>query len=76
MPVDPAGSDLLSVQPSREISTDSITTGSIGRSPGPVSVVPMASTIPATYMGMTTAGTVTAEWNPAAGELQILELTP
>jgi N-acetylglucosamine-6-phosphate deacetylase len=35
-------------------------------------VVPMASTIPATYMGMTTAGTVTADWEPGAGELQIV----
>jgi N-acetylglucosamine-6-phosphate deacetylase len=35
-------------------------------------VVPMASTIPATYMGMTTAGTVNADWEPGAGELQIV----
>jgi N-acetylglucosamine-6-phosphate deacetylase len=35
-------------------------------------VVPMASTIPAMYMGMTTAGTVTADWEPGAGELQIV----
>jgi N-acetylglucosamine-6-phosphate deacetylase len=35
-------------------------------------VVPMASTIPATYMGMTTAGTVIADWEPGAGELQIV----
>jgi N-acetylglucosamine-6-phosphate deacetylase len=34
-------------------------------------VVPMASTIPATYMGMATAGTVTADWDPGAGRLQI-----
>jgi N-acetylglucosamine-6-phosphate deacetylase len=34
-------------------------------------VIPMASTIPATYLGMTTAGTVTAEWEPATGELHI-----
>jgi len=34
-------------------------------------VVAMASTIPATYMGMTTDGTVEAEWEPATGELQI-----
>jgi N-acetylglucosamine-6-phosphate deacetylase len=39
-------------------------------------VIPMASTIPATYMGMTTAGTVTAEWEPGAGELQISDVTP
>jgi N-acetylglucosamine-6-phosphate deacetylase len=35
-------------------------------------VVPMASTIPATYMGMTTSGTVNADWEPGAGELQIV----
>ena len=35
-------------------------------------VVAMASTIPATYMGMTTAGTIDAEWEPATGELRIL----
>ena len=34
-------------------------------------VIPMASTIPAAYMGMTTAGTVTADWDPDAGELSI-----
>jgi N-acetylglucosamine-6-phosphate deacetylase len=34
-------------------------------------VVPMASTIPATYLGMTTAGTVTADWEAASSELQI-----
>jgi N-acetylglucosamine-6-phosphate deacetylase len=39
-------------------------------------VVPMASTIPATYMGMTTAGTVTADWEAGAGELQIVTVTP
>ena len=39
-------------------------------------VVPMASTIPATYMGMTTAGTVTADWEPVAGELRIGDVTP
>jgi hypothetical protein len=38
-------------------------------------VVPMASTIPATYMGMTTAGTLTADWEPDSGELQIREVT-
>ena len=26
-------------------------------------VIPMASTIPAAYMGMTTIGTVTADWD-------------
>ena len=39
-------------------------------------VVPMASTIPATYIGMTTAGTVTADWEPGSGELQIRDVTP
>jgi N-acetylglucosamine-6-phosphate deacetylase len=39
-------------------------------------VAPMASTIPATYMGMTTAGTVTADWDPDAGELLIRDVTP
>ena len=34
-------------------------------------VIPMASTIPARYLGTTTAGTVTAEWDPDAGELSI-----
>jgi N-acetylglucosamine-6-phosphate deacetylase len=34
-------------------------------------VVPMASTIPAAYMGMATSGTVTADWEPGAGALQI-----
>jgi N-acetylglucosamine-6-phosphate deacetylase len=34
-------------------------------------VVAMASTIPATYMGMTTVGTIDAEWEPATKELQI-----
>jgi N-acetylglucosamine-6-phosphate deacetylase len=34
-------------------------------------VIPMASTIPASYLGTTTAGTVTAEWDADAGELHI-----
>jgi N-acetylglucosamine-6-phosphate deacetylase len=34
-------------------------------------VIPMASTIPAAYMGMTTIGTVTADWDPDAGDLRI-----
>jgi N-acetylglucosamine-6-phosphate deacetylase len=34
-------------------------------------VAPMASTIPATYMGMTTRGTVDADWEPGTGELRI-----
>jgi N-acetylglucosamine-6-phosphate deacetylase len=38
-------------------------------------VIPMASTIPANYLGMTTLGTATAEWNPETGELQIRRVT-
>jgi N-acetylglucosamine-6-phosphate deacetylase len=34
-------------------------------------VIPMASTIPATYLGMTTAGTVIADWDPSAFTLQV-----
>lgn len=34
-------------------------------------VIPMASTIPASCLGMTTAGTAVADWDPEAGELQI-----
>jgi N-acetylglucosamine-6-phosphate deacetylase len=34
-------------------------------------VVPMASTIPATYLGLTTAGTVTADWDADACELRV-----
>jgi N-acetylglucosamine-6-phosphate deacetylase len=39
-------------------------------------VIPMASTIPAAYIGMTTVGTVTADWDPGAGELQICGVAP
>jgi N-acetylglucosamine-6-phosphate deacetylase len=39
-------------------------------------VIPMASTIPATYMGMSPGGTVTADWEPDAGELQVRDVTP
>jgi N-acetylglucosamine-6-phosphate deacetylase len=39
------------------------------------SVIPMASTIPANYLGMTTLGTATADWNPETGELQIRRVT-
>jgi len=35
-------------------------------------VLPMASTIPAAYMGTTAAGTVTAEWDAEGGELSII----
>ena len=38
-------------------------------------VVPMASTIPATYMGTTTAGTVTADWDAAPCVLRICEVS-
>ncbi len=38
-------------------------------------VIPMASTIPASYLGMATAGTVTADWDADAGELQIRQVT-
>ena len=34
-------------------------------------VAPMASAIPASCLGMTTAGTVTAEWNPESGTLDV-----
>ena len=34
-------------------------------------VAPMASTIPAAFLDMTTAGTVDAEWNPDTCELQV-----
>jgi len=34
-------------------------------------VIPMASTIPAAYLGMTTAGTVTASWDVEACELSV-----
>jgi N-acetylglucosamine-6-phosphate deacetylase len=34
-------------------------------------VIPMASTIPARYLGTTTAGTATADWDADAGELRI-----
>lgn len=37
-------------------------------------VVPMASTIPATYMGTTTTGTVTADWDAAACVLRICDV--
>ena len=35
-------------------------------------VVPMASSIPAAFLGTTTAGTVTAEWDARAYELRVL----
>jgi N-acetylglucosamine-6-phosphate deacetylase len=39
-------------------------------------VIPMASTIPANYLGMTTAGSVTAEWDPEGGKLSIRSVSP
>jgi len=38
-------------------------------------VAAMASTIPATYMGMTTAGAVNADWDPVSRDLQIRGVT-
>jgi N-acetylglucosamine-6-phosphate deacetylase len=38
-------------------------------------VIPMASTIPASYLRTATVGTVTADWDPDAGELQIQQVT-
>jgi N-acetylglucosamine-6-phosphate deacetylase len=37
-------------------------------------VIPMASTIPAAFLGTTTAGTVTADWDPDAYELHVREI--
>jgi N-acetylglucosamine-6-phosphate deacetylase len=37
-------------------------------------VIPMASTIPAAYIGRATAGTVTAEWDPDRGDLRVLHV--
>jgi len=39
-------------------------------------VIPMASTIPASYLDTTTAGTVTGEWDGEAGELHVRRVTP
>jgi N-acetylglucosamine-6-phosphate deacetylase len=39
-------------------------------------VFPMASTIPASCLGMTPAGTVTADWDPETCDLQVCSLTP
>jgi len=38
-------------------------------------VIPMASTIPATYLGMTTVGAISADWDPCSGDLQIREIS-
>lgn len=37
-------------------------------------VIPMASTIPAAYLGVTTAGTVTADWDQEAAALRVLRV--
>jgi N-acetylglucosamine-6-phosphate deacetylase len=37
-------------------------------------VVPMASTRPAEYLGIATAGTVTARWDPEACSLQVVRV--
>jgi N-acetylglucosamine-6-phosphate deacetylase len=39
-------------------------------------VIPMASTIPASYVGMTPAGTVTAEWDPETCDLRVCSVMP
>jgi N-acetylglucosamine-6-phosphate deacetylase len=38
-------------------------------------VIPMASTIPASCLGMTPAGTVTADWDPEACNLRVCSVT-
>ena len=38
-------------------------------------VIPMASTIPASYLGTTTAGTVTADWDAESCELRVRGVT-
>ena len=37
-------------------------------------VVPMASTIPADYLGLSTRGTVTADWDPVAHRLAVMNV--
>jgi N-acetylglucosamine-6-phosphate deacetylase len=37
-------------------------------------VAPMASTIPADYLGMSTRGTVTADWDPVAHRLTVMKV--
>jgi N-acetylglucosamine-6-phosphate deacetylase len=39
-------------------------------------VLPMASTIPASYLGTATSGTVTADWDPDRGTLEIRNINP
>jgi N-acetylglucosamine-6-phosphate deacetylase len=38
-------------------------------------VIPMASSIPASYLGTTTAGTVVADWDPDGGTLHVRDVT-
>ena len=38
-------------------------------------VIPMASTIPASFLGTTTAGTITADWDAEKAELRVLRVT-
>jgi len=38
------------------------------------SVIPMASAIPAQFLGMTTAGTVSAEWDAGRFELHVQKI--
>jgi N-acetylglucosamine-6-phosphate deacetylase len=39
-------------------------------------VIPMASTIPASYLGMAPVGTVTADWDPETYDLRVQSVTP
>jgi N-acetylglucosamine-6-phosphate deacetylase len=39
-------------------------------------VIPMASTIPASYLGTTTSGSVCADWDAVTGELRVVGVTP
>jgi N-acetylglucosamine-6-phosphate deacetylase len=39
-------------------------------------VIPMASTIPAAYLGTSVAGTLDADWNPDTCELQVRDVRP
>jgi N-acetylglucosamine-6-phosphate deacetylase len=37
-------------------------------------VLPMASTVPAVYLGLSTAGTIKADWNPHTRELRVIHV--
>jgi N-acetylglucosamine-6-phosphate deacetylase len=37
-------------------------------------VIPMASTIPAAFLGLPTEGVVTADWNPTTSELRVVRV--